>query len=166
MNEPNQKPRYFRLLEKGEIIKEGDYFSSTRTGELCNDVSVGTAVGVLSHVYFRPVQVDEWISYSERRPTKEDFKPTGSINYYFSDGVITMFYHDTPPASDVTHWRRITPPEQPKPKSIAFKLLGEKNGFQMVEAFADGSVKAYCGQKYSAESIDNFIRVREKVMKQ
>jgi hypothetical protein len=66
------KPRYFRLLEKGEIRKEGDHFVESAR-EIRPYFCFTGRVGDSNEIGLRPIQVDEWVSYAERKPTKEDF---------------------------------------------------------------------------------------------
>jgi hypothetical protein len=156
----SSRPRYFRLLEKGERVKDGDVTANSTNLQPCGLVSPVECLKV-----FRPVQVDEWIPYAERKPTKEDFQPTGSV-LVFSRGSAYR-YGSTPETApsywhNVSYWRRITPPEQPEPKSVKLKFIAGKT----VDATPnpDGSTTLGCGDKINAESIDEFIKVRESVM--
>src|ERR1051326_6454186 len=119
------KPKYFRLLEKGEKLQSGDCYEFYGGGS----TSIPAAVGVVGEggrdsVYFRPVQVDEWVSYAERKPTEEDFGPTGWIDYIAGNANNYPYQcnkfglGDAVRSFGLIFWRRITPPEQPKPKSV------------------------------------------------
>lgn len=160
--QPSTKPRYFRLLEKGEIRKEGDHFVQS-AHEIRPYYCFTGRVGYSNEIGLRPVQVDEWVSYAERKPTKEDFGSTQFIDYYFADGSIRISAYISV-SGDVTHWRRITPPTPAKPKSVDM-LLEMSDSSQFMTLRADGSVKLKCGTEISAEAVDAFINTRQEVTK-
>lgn len=167
MNDNEPKPRYFRLLEKGnkEKVQSEDYaienHELTAYKERWPEL-IGTTVWNLT--VLRPVQVDEWIPYAERKPTKEDFEPTGNIETFFKDKEVQIRTHqqhtdwDTP-NNGGKFWRRITPPTPAKPKSKIVKL----NNGTVLTVKTDGSAELGCGDTLSAESIDEFIKVHEEV---
>lgn len=163
-------PRYFRLLEKGEIIKESDIFLSKDQITPAMTSWIGEEYGNYTKI-FRPVQVDEWISYAERKPTKEDFEPTGLIQgankrgefWHYGNASDSQMWIDR----HVTFWRRITPTQPAKPKSVQIHLQrnGRASEVRTLTPNPDGSVTLDCQDRIAADQIEEFIKTYEEVTK-
>ncbi len=72
-------------------------------------------------LHIEPVHVDPWHDYSKDKPDKEDFKPLGYVQVVrqnpLDNEIVSNYWNYGQPWAFVSHWRRIRPPEQPKPKS-------------------------------------------------
>lgn len=167
MNENTCKPRYFRLLEKGETIKEGDVWRKTMESTYC----AGLKHSIDSDDPLRPVQVDEWQNYAERKPTKEDFEPTGTIDAFQLNGSFCegLAWSNSDQFGNrnvlgIEFWRRITPPQPAKPKSVGVDLCDSQGTpIRHLTVHADGQVSLPCGDNYSAESIKEFMTAYQEI---
>lgn len=165
----NETGQLYRLVKQGEVLEAND---STGTTKLF-DKLVSSIGQILSYgdrsIVFRPVAADQWIAYSERQPTGEDFgvTPQGWIDVVLENGALRIYDKNDLQYKDqqILYWRRITPPVPPKPKSVTVRLKERRDdiGGRELLLNADGTVAIQCGEKYTAESIDDFIIAREKL---
>jgi hypothetical protein len=162
--------KYFRLLQVGEVIKEGDVFISDDTPAnhlLPIRESIGRSITQYDpNDVFRPVEVDEWIDYAKQKPTEADRDRRGEVQFISTKGYSVC----TAPSRIsngmlmgyglVTHWRRITPP-QPILKRVKVR---EVDGIQReVIPQPDGSLTVGC-VTISAADFDEIARQRSAAM--
>lgn len=70
---------YYRLLNKGEIIQEGDEFFDFPQTWSQDSPSIGRAWDISLHPYRRPCAPFQWIPVEERLPTAEDGDSRGEV---------------------------------------------------------------------------------------
>lgn len=114
----NEQPKYYRLLQVGEIVQEGDVAIHADDGLKRLDPVYPHTVGrPYKHPndIFRLVQVDEWIECAKQKPTPQDFRPTGHIDALGESGKPYTLSESPYNTYRITHWRRITPPTPAEP---------------------------------------------------
>lgn len=155
----------YRKMQEGEVIQAGD------VGWCCNeepdleneiglpvnerDAIIGRTVGFCSNLYWRPIK-HNWVSFEERKPTRQDAGYDGQVLNRCNDGSIGLFPWSASIYGNETHWMPLffTPETPTRVRVYDHDVIPNK----------DGTVKVGC-QKISKESMDEIIRQRQAAMK-
>jgi hypothetical protein len=162
----------YRKLEPHEIIRVGDIYwcdsednidPDNGTGLIIKNEADGAGMRAdySGNAHFRRIQQDNWIAFSERKPTKEDSSPSSKVAIRFQNGsvelhdVVYVISSDFSPTPN-TYWMPLnfTPREPTRIKVDGHEVIPNK----------DGSIKVGC-QTVSSEDFEEIIRQRAEAMK-
>lgn len=148
----------YRTLNSGEVVLEGDQYISTGSTiwSVAHVSSVGRTVAEWRGMgsWRRPVSQDNWIAFSERKPTKEDASMDGVVAWL--DGTVALIQPwDRIPISS-KYWMPLNfvPREPTRIKVDGHEVIPNK----------DGSIKVGC-QTVASKDFEEIIRQRQEVMK-
>jgi hypothetical protein len=131
----------YRSLQTGDTIRKGDEYLSMPSGTWMNGSDyIGGKLALGAREWRRPIKEDNWISFTERKPTKEDayfgLHKNGYIATRFLDNSIGLHPFDCINSASATHWM----PLNFVPRELArIKVRNED-----VIPNKDGSVKVGC----------------------
>lgn len=121
---------------------------------------IGETIDIYAVDWRRPIKGHNWISFKDRKPTKEDayfspnrgYKPSGAN----ISGLILVLLN---PENTMTHWTKFEPPIFVEDEPVRVKVDNHE-----VIPNKDGSLTIGC-KKVASSDFETIIKQREEAMK-